>query len=233
MAQVAGRKSRLLLGDFNLAAYGTTAEAGWQQEMLDSTTFTTDGSKSFTPGQDGSTAKAGGYFDLAAYTDLAAFKSAAAQPFTFGPSGLALGAELTMVNALEASFAVATPLTGLGAFDLSMQTDGYTDFGYSLHDLTAVTADESGTSIDQAAATTGGGVAHLHVTAYSGLDSAVVIVEDSANNSAWATIGTFATATAVTGEGLPIAGTIRRYVRYSIDVTGTGSITFAVGLARR
>lgn len=234
MGFVAGRKSRLLLGDFALASYATKADVGWSLDMLDSTVFTsTSGAKEFLPGLDGSNGKVSGYYDAAEHADLAAFKSTVAQPYTFAPSGLALGAELMMIGALESQFSLGAQIAGLGTFDLTMETDGYTDFGYSLHDLTAVSADESGTSLDGAAATTLGGVAHLHVTSYSGLASAVIIVEDSANSSSWSTIGTFATVTGVTGERLALAGTIRRYTRYSIDVTGTGSITFQVGIARR
>jgi hypothetical protein len=37
----------------------------------------------------------------------------------------------------------------------------------------------------------------------------------------------------VTAERISIAGTIRQYTRYVVDVTGSGSITMQVGLARR
>lgn len=229
---VSSKKSRLLVGDFNLASYATKVDSSWSQAMLDSTVLT-DEAKTFVPDQHESTLSVEGYYDVAENTDIAAWKSAAAQPVTLGPSGLARGAELWMVNGLLSEFSLGSAIGNLGSFGLNSQTDGITDFGISLHDLTAVTADESGTSYDGAAATTGGGAAHLHVTAFSGFSGAVVIVEDSANDSTWATIGTFTTVAAVTGERIAIAGTIRRYVRYSVDVTGTGSITFQVGLARR
>lgn len=229
---VSAQKSRVLVGDFHLSSYATSIGGTWQQDMLD-TTVLTDTSKTSIIGSETSTAKVSGLFDDAQHADAASWKSAAAQPITVGLNGLALGSELWMVNGLLTEMSTNAARNGVVGFDLNAQTDGLTDFGVSLHDLTAVTADESGTGYDGAAATTGGGVAHLHATAYSGLASAVIIVEDSANNSVWATIGTFATLTAVGRERLAIAGTIRRYVRYSIDVTGTGSITFAVGLARR
>lgn len=229
---VSAHKSRLLVGDFHLAAYTRSVSAPWQQDMLDSTVLT-DAAPTFVAGQETSTLKVSGLYDLAQHADLAAWKSASAQPVTFAPSGLALGSELWMVNALEGSLESSATVNDLATFSLDAQTDGFTDMGVSLHDLTAVTADESGTSVDGGAATTGGGVAHLHATAFSGFSGAVVIVEDSANNSTWATIGTFTTVAGVTAERIAIAGTIRRYTRYSIDVTGTGSITFAAGIARR
>lgn len=232
MAFVASKKSRLLVGDFHLAAYATQVGSQWQQAMLDSTVLT-DTAKAFTPDQHESTLTVQGLYDTAEHADLAAWKSAAAQPVSFGPSGFALGSELWMVNALLSEFSLGSAIGGMGSFGLTAQTDGLTDFGVSLHDLTAVTADESGTGHDGAAATALGGSVHLHVTAFSGFSGAVVIVEDSANNSDWATIATFTTVAAVTAERQAVAGTIRRYTRYSVDVTGTGSITFQVGLARR
>ena len=59
------------------------------------------------------------------------------------------------------------------------------------------------------------------------------IVEDSADSSSWATIGTFTTLAATGSERLAIAGTVRRYTRVRWDVTGTGSITAQVSIARR
>ena len=233
MAFVPGFKSRLLVGDFHIAAYTQEASAPWEQDMLDATVLTSGGVKEYVGGQDTSTLNISGLYDTAEHADLASWKSSDAQAVTFGPSGLALGAELWMADALLTSMELGASAAGMATFSLGAQTDGPTDMGVSLHDLTAVTADTSGTGVDGTAATTGGGVAHLHVTAFSGFSGADVIIEDSANNSDWATIGTLTTVAGVTSERLAIAGTIRRYTRYSIDVTGTGSITFAVGLARR
>ncbi len=96
-----------------------------------------------------------------------------------------------------------------------------------------MSADGNGTTVDDAAATIDGAVAHLHVTAVSASDTILVTIEDSANSSTWATIGTFTLALAATSQRITIAGTIRRYVRCVWDVTGTGiSIPFAVALAR-
>lgn len=234
MAFVPGFKSRLLLGDFNLAAYTREVTAPWSQDMLDTTVLTDGGAKTFIPGQDTSTLTVSGLYDAAEHADLAAAKSATAQPITFGPSGLALGAELWMVNALEMNIEMSAQPSGVSEFSMAAQTDGPSDMGVSLHDLLAVTADESGTAYDGSAASSGGGVAQLHVTAFSGFSGAVVIVEDSANGSTgWATIATFTTVAAATAERVAAAGAVRRYLRYSVDVTGSGSITFQVGFARR
>lgn len=230
---VPGYKARLLIGDFNLAAQARDISAPWSQEMLDETVFTTAPAKSFVPGQDTATLSVSGLYSTAEHADLASFKSASAQAITFAPSGMSVSSELWMVNAILTEFTTGAQVADLVQFDLGCQADGIVDFGYSLHDLGAETGDGNGTSLDGAAASSNGGVAHLHVTAYSGFTNVVFTIADSANNTDFSTIGTFATVSGLTQERLVIAGTIRRYVRVSYDVTGSGSVTFQAGFARR
>lgn len=233
MAFIPSTKSRLLLGDFYLAAYTTDVSLSAMTEMLD-TTVLTDTSKQFIPGQDTSTLSLSGHHDDAAFADLASFKSAVSTPFTYAPSGLAVGSEVALVNVIDTSFEASAPVAGVVDWSLAAQTTGPTDFGSSLADLAAVTADTNGTVVDGTAATTGGGVGHLHVTAFSGFSGVVVTIEDSANGSSgWAAIVTFTTVAGVTGERVAITGTVRRYLRVVFDVTGTGSITAQASFARR
>lgn len=107
------------------------------------------------------------------------------------------------------------------------------DIGFLLHALTAETADGQATSVDNAASSANGAVASLHVTAFTGLTSAVLKVQHSADNSSWADLLTFTTATTTTWERKTVTGTVNRYLRAWWDVTGTGSITFAIAAARR
>lgn len=226
-----GYKARILNGDFSLSPKLSEASGALSVEMLDVTTFADDGDKRFIPGLDSSMFTAKGFIDAAAHTDSAAWTSA--QPFTYGPLGFALGSPVQMVNSLRSKFEIGTQVGSVASFDLEGTTDGLTNFGVSVHDLAAETADGNGTSYDGGAATTNGGTAHLHVTAFSGLTSALVTIEDSATGSGgWATVATFTSATAVTSERVTIAGTIRRYLRAVTDVTGTGSVTYACFLAR-
>ena len=233
MAFIPSTKSRLLLGDFHLAAYTTNVAFNAVTEMLD-TTVLTDTAKQFIPGQDTSTISASGHFDLAEFTDITSFKTETNSPFTYAPSGLAAGSEVAMVNLINASFDTTAPVAGTVDWSLSGQTAGRTDFGVALTDLSAVTADSSGSAVNGSAATSNGAAAHLHVTAFSGFSGVVVTIEDSATGSSgWATIGTFTTVAGLTGERIAIAGTVRQYTRATFDVTGTGSLTAQVSIARR
>lgn len=111
--------------------------------------------------------------------------------------------------------------------------------GVILATLAARTTAGDTTSVkhDNAAESTAGGYAYLQVSALTlgGYTNAVVTVQDSANGTDWATIGTFAVRTAVGAERITIAGTIRRYTSITWAWTGAGtgqSITFTAGLAR-
>lgn len=223
-------KTRILNGDFSLSAKLANMSLPTVVDMLDPTTFA-DQARRVQPGLDTSTLACDGFIDADTATDSAAWTSA--QPFTYGHEGIALGDPVTLVNALKSSYELGSPVAGLSSFSLAGQTDGRTDFGRSLHDLTAETATGQGTGYDQTVvSTTSGGIGHLHVTAFSGLTSVAVLIEDSANNSTWATIGTFTQVTATGSQRLEITGTVRRYVRASWTIVGTGSCTFAVAFAR-
>lgn len=231
MAFQPGYKARLLLGDFSLSSKLTDASFPFAVEMLDVTTFADDGVKRFIPGLDTSTVSMSGFLDADTAADSTAWTDA--QPLTYGPTGLAAGSPVFMVDTLKTSYEVGTQVSGVVSFDLAAQTDGLTAIGRSIRDLTAATSDGSSSAVDGGAASSGGGVAHLHVTAYSGFTDVNVTVEGSANGtSGWATVATFAQFTGVTSERVTVAGSVARYLRATVDVDGSGSVTFAVGFAR-
>ncbi len=79
-----------------------------------------------------------------------------------------------------------------------------------------------------------GGVGYLQVTAYSGLDSAAIKIQDSPDDSTYVDLLSFASVTAGPNkERKTVAGVVDRYLAVVGDVTGTGSVTAFVGFARR
>jgi hypothetical protein len=103
--------------------------------------------------------------------------------------------------------------------------------------LAAVTATGNGTSRDNGASTSDGGVAQLHVTANTMNNNTVFKVQHSADNSTWADLATFTTVatTVTTSERVTVAAgtTVNRYLRATHTASGTGSITFITAFARR
>ncbi len=168
----------------------------------------------------------------------AALGVAAGQIITVGFAGLTVGNRVRVCKAKETRYSLSQRVDGVVTTGMDVMADGGLLPGVSLHALAAETASSNSASVDNLVATTGGGVTNLHLTAVTavGGDSLTVTIEDSADNSIWATIATFTVlTTAVTSEQLAIAGTIRRYVRskWVKGGVGTPSYTFAVSLARK
>lgn len=226
-----GFKARTLIGDFSYSSKLNNVSFPGAVEMHDVTTHADNGVKRFIPGLSSSTASLSGFADADTLADSVAWTST--QPLTYGPEGIAHSSPVLMVDALKTSLEVGSQVSGVVSFDLAAQTDGWTNFGHSLHDLAAETGDSSSASFDGGAATAAGGYAHLHVTAFSGFSGVVVTIEDSSTGSSgWAAIGTFTTVAGVTGERIALSSAVKRYLRCTWDVTGTGSITFACAAAR-
>jgi hypothetical protein len=238
MAFMPAERSRILLGSLNLSCYATQIGATAATAMLETTTLCNT-SKVFIPGQTEGSFDVSGHLDTdgsqgAQFDTFADWKQASPLPVTYAPSGLTALSEALLAGALEGSFTPSAPVGAVVDFSLSSTVDGAVEAGFVLEDLTAVTADGNGTARDLTAQSTNGAVAHLHVTAFSGLTNNIVTIEDSADGSTnWTTIGTFATVTGLTSERLVIAGTVRRYLRVVDNVTGTGTNTRSVALARR
>ena len=92
------------------------------------------------------------------------------------------------------------------------------------------TATYNSTSIDDSSSSASGGSWVYHITAWSASGGNArwqIVLEDSANNSAWATVGSESVnITAVGGDLRTFTGTLRRYVRLTLTLdASTGSIT--------
>jgi len=157
------------------------------------------------------------------------------QPVTLCPFGITAGSLAWMLLGNQSAATVSSPVSDVVTANVTVQQDGLADWGIVLDTETAITTDTNGASTDNAALTSNGGVAHLHVTAYSGLTSNAIRIEHSVDNAAWSTLGSFASVTAVGSERLVIAvaTTVNRYLRVVDDVTGSGSCTRIVTFDRR
>jgi hypothetical protein len=129
-----------------------------------------------------------------------------------------------------------TSSTG-GAVDLGLDfsVTGTALAGQSITDLAAVTATANSAAVDGGAASSNGGVAHLHVSAVDTPTTLDVDIEHSVDGStSWAVLGSFTQVTTATAtERITVAAgtTVRRYLRAAFVVSGT-SYTCAVAFAR-
>mgnify|MGYP000125494879 CR=1 FL=1 len=239
MSFVATTKSRALLGLLNLSCYSRNFSATSTTDMLEVTTLCKT-AKEFIPGQTAGSVSMDGPLDvdgtINAFDDAIHDLKASSAPVTYGPEGISAGSVALMGLSLQTTVTRQSSVTGTVDWSAAADITGGLEAGAFIEAENAITTTTNGTAQNNGAATTNGGIAHLHVSAYSGLTSDVVTIEHSVNGStSWATLVTFATVTGVTSEQVIVApGTsVRQYLRVVDTVTGTGSTTRAVAFARR
>lgn len=238
MTFVHSSASRILLNEDHQSGQITGYTVTHSREYGEAATILDTGAR-FVPGLMGGALSIKGLFDSAAGSLHEEIQAAIgidnSALWSVFPDGHAVGQPAFIVVSDLSGYTVDASVKDTVGIAIDATPDDGVDLGVSLHALGAETADADATSVDNGAATANGGVAALHVTAFAGLTGAVVKVQHSTNNSTWADLATFTTVTAATSERLLVATgtTVNRYVRCSLDVTGSGSLTFAVAFARR
>lgn len=180
-----------------------------------------------------------GEFDVAAGLSQAALDDLAEQQtpaiLTLGVGGMAVGSLVDMgqmvLEDVHFSQFEKESLIGLAA---EFKSDDRIDIGVSLHALGAETATGNYATVDETAATSQGGVGHLHVTAVTGT-GIIIKIQDSVDGSTWTDLITFAAVAAAGAQRIELGSTaaVKRYVRAMISAGTITTITFAVAFARR
>src|SRR5574337_698379 len=240
---ISGASAKVLCDLTDLSGFLNGADTAQDAQLLETTTYGA-GYRTYLAGFKNGTASLKGFWDgSAGAVDAilaAALGSATGQVMTIAPEGLTVGMRCKLLSARETKYAISTPVEGVVSVSAEVQADGGIDAGVSLHALAAETGTGSGASVDNAALSSNGGVAHLHVTDVTavGGDTLDVVVQHSTNGSTWVDLVTFTQlTTAKTQERIVVAsGTIvNRYLRagWTKGGAGTPSYIFAVGFARR
>lgn len=160
------------------------------------------------------------------------------------PDGTAVGKPALFMIGDPTEYAVDATVADAVGMTFSAQADEAIEMGFTVTGLQAYTADAlAGTSVDRGAALSPGPLAYtsrglaaaVHVTAYSGFTGVAVKIQHSTDNSSWADLVSFTNITAVGREkvGTAYNTQVNRYLRASVDVTGTGSVTLLVAAAPR
>lgn len=155
---------------------------------------------------------------------------------TVSNDGGAVGRRAVLLEAVSTSYEISSPLTDVVAISGGANANEGLDYGVWLGALSAITSTSTGTSVDNGASSTNGGVAHLHITANTRSSTTVAKVQHSSDNSTWADLVTFTTigTGAVTSQRVAVTGTVNRYLRALVTpASGTGSITFSIAFSRR
>lgn len=243
-----GRRTQVLVNQFDLSTFFKNAEINSEAAMLDATTFTAQ-AKQFLPDFTEGSVSLSGLWAADQFeatnnpTGLDNRVDDVLQPilgvdtdqlFLIGQEGLgSVGLNTQIFTGKETKYSITSPTNNLVSAMAEVKSNGLIQQAILLAHQTARSASGNGTSYNAGAATTFGAKAQIHCTAASSGDTLDVIVEDSADGSSWATIGTFTQLAAVGSQRISIAGTVRQFVRVSWTIAGTGpSFTFVVALAR-
>lgn len=218
-------------------------------DPADVTTFG-DNDRSYTPGLRDGTLSFDGLFaasttpadDIANFLDDA-LGGSTKHVFTVDIDR-STGGRAWMMKADNTSYDISAPVSDVVSVSVDAQaSDGYRG-GRMLRPLSASTSTGSNTAIltagtTAAGGTTGGGLAHLHVTAVSStFGSATFKVQHSTSaGSTWADLVTFTAATGVTFQRSTVSGTVKEHLRATVSTftlsTLASSITAAVAFARQ
>lgn len=237
MSRSHGIQTRVIVNAASLSGSVT----GWRFDhrrslQADVTVLTSTGDQ-FLPGQLSGGLAIGGVFDSAVGDIVSTLDTAAATTdgllTTMFPETPAVGSFAFIGAGNVSARDYPAPVKDAVRVSLEATPNDGVDMGVTLHVLAAETADGNGTGVDNAASSANGGVASLHVTAYTGFTSVLFKVQHSTDNSSWSDLISFTSVTAATWERKTVTGTVNRYVRAFWDVTGSGSATFAMAFARR
>lgn len=178
----------------------------------------------------------GAFFDTTAARIHAAMSGvpATVRQVAWATTGNTIGAIFTAVQgAFTSSYRVISAIGKLTKADVKYAVTGQIDEGVILQTHVQQTIDWNNASVDNLASSANGGVGYLQVSQLAGLTGFVGVIEDSTNDSTWTTLITFANVTASpAAQRLTVAGTVKRYLRFRGDVTGSGTVTLFVGFSR-
>ena len=234
-----GKNTAVLSDQYDLSTYLSSVSDSNAVDAIETTTFGSS-ARSYVIGHKDGSVSFEGLFDgtVNAIDALfaAALGSASGSVLTIAGEGNVQGRRARLLQAKETSYEISSPLTDVVSISGEVTADGGLDYGVVLNAQSALAASFTGTSIDNAAASTNGCVAHLHVTANTRNGASTIKVQHSVDNTTWVDLITFssvATSTA-TAQRSTTTGTVQRYVRAIGTIGGsTGSITLTVALARR
>lgn len=235
MAFVAGRRAKVLIGEYDLSAYLNNVSAVRNADLADVSCFG-DQDREFLKTIQGASATLSGFIDTVAGASEPVLSSFLTGTSTKAVSIFwdadAIGSPGICGAGWEGSYEDSALVDGVQAIAANLAFTGRVDRAVSLHALGVETMAGAFTSVDGSGLTSNGWVANLHVTAAGSSGTGTVLIQDSADNSSFLTIGTFSNFTAATSQTLEGTGNVRQYVRANLS-SARNTQTFAVAFGRR
>jgi hypothetical protein len=235
---VSGQNAKLYVAQFDVTADFRDLEWERSVEPIDVTTF---GALSYAriPGLKDGTLSASGYWsgDVDEVDErLAAVYAVTGKLVSAYMNGDNVGSPGVLTGSIASSYSIGAQVGGAVAVGLEFTAGSSVPVlsAVSLHAMGPETGTANIASVDNAAASTNGYTANLHVSAIAGAAPSVVVkIQHSTDNSTWVDLVSFTAATAKTSEQKTGTGTVNRYVRAVHTFGGTTtSITYALSFAR-
>jgi len=232
-----GKNTVVLADEHDLSTYLNSVSASNEIETPETTTFGSS-NRSFIVGHRDGTVSFEGLFEGGATTGVDYILHTAlgdGPTMTVSGDGAGVGRRAILLDAKSTSYEVSSPLTEVVAITGEAIADGGLDYGVWLVCQSAITTTLTGTSVDNAASSANGGVAHLHITANSNSGTTVAKIQGSADNTTFADLVTFTTVGigAETSQRSTVSGSVPRYLRCLVTPAGAGSLTVSIAFSRR
>jgi len=239
---VHGKNVKVFIDQYDFSAYFTDVSNSNSVETAEVSAFGSP-AKEYIPGLKDGTISLNGMWEPTTLVGTdeyfgTAFGGAAKEKIIVAPAGHSLGARAMMLESDNTSYEVSAPIGDVVQANAEFQSSNGVDHGVILSAGSAVSATGNGTGVDNAAASTNGGVAFLSVPTNTRNGTIIVKVQQSADNSTFTDLVTFTTITTSQKISYRVevaAGTsVARYLRVSYTVAGsTGSATPIVAFSRR
>lgn len=227
------KNARVYVRGYDLTRYLNSIDSPATVDTAEVTTFSTETTpyKNYVAGNADATLSAEGFFDGSTNAVDEVLSEALGDTggiWTWYPGNDTRGRIGYGFNALSNAYNVRSTIDDACRITAGAQSKTARERLVSLHALQERTSSGGETAIDNGAATTGGGVAYIHVTEVGSTLSA--FVQHSTSGSTWDNLITFSATTERTAERIAVTGTVKDHVRAAWETTGA---TFHIGFGRK
>lgn len=234
-----GKNVNVFINEYDFSTYFNDVSATSTVETSEVSAFGSSAKEYIVGLLDGTVSLSGMFDGTATGTDVvfsAVLGSTTKQNVIVAPSGHSNGATAIVLEADDTSYEVSGAVADVVQTSAEFQSSDGVEHGKILSSGAAISATGNGTSVDNTAASTNGGVGFVSVPTNTRNGNITVKVQQSADNSTFTDLITFTvvTSTQKTFQRVEVTGTVARYLRVNYTVAGsTGSATPVVAFARR
>lgn len=240
---IVGFSDRFLVNGYELSGYMQSFDGQAELEEVEFTVLNT-AARQYKLGNEDGTLECSGVFDADATDEdaihnvlSAAFRSKATNVVTVGIGAFAVGSDADLFDACQVKYTRPVESGVLLTVEASFRSSNGVNNGHFLRSASAAAGTHNGTAVDNGAASSNGGVFHVHLNNDDATDVDVK-VQHSTDNSIWADLTGAAvnnlSAEYASGSATVAAGTtVNRYIRSVAVVTGGDVLNLTAAFARR